>query len=149
MLVNQHFVHSGTGQKKPFVTVNSMRIYKMYFHRNGNEQAEYGEQRDSEDLAGRPLDPIPEHEECVDPPPEIVNNELAVSSESEESIHIFGTLFLNLLPQKHVTQTTIEEVVSALGEAAAVQNTYVTNSCVLVENKMEDEIDRELKERFV
>lgn len=145
------FCPFGCQTKKPFVTVNSMRIHNMYFHRNGNVQCLNNVNSEPENNSGL----LPEPEE---------SGGVILNSDSNEQvtpqcpkfeecsgtiINIFGTLFLKLLAKKHVTQTAIQEVITALGEAATVQNTFLASCCASMENKMEEEVGKELSRAFV
>lgn len=140
--LNQHlsagqpvFCPFGCRKEKPFFTVNSLKIHKMYFHRNGNSR---GIVNSKSSAGSEPLlceedsvviDTGCNGEEMADSVGTIEPNDPA-----SKIVSLFGTLFLKLLSKNHVTDTAIQEIVSALGEASTLQAVFVNGS---------DSVDRE------
>lgn len=134
------FCPFGCMTRKPFLTANSMRIHNMYFHRNENVRVKLCENV-SEDSAPTLAEPLEMEESCRS------SGQTAVSTQNEnlESLmNIFGSLFLKLLSQNHVTESAIQEVVLALGEAAAAQNSYLKNCYARLECAIQERVDHEI-----
>lgn len=116
------FCPFGCQTKKPFKTANSMRIHNMYFHRNGNVKSSSRSEeslvpdRENEEKSTNDDDSLRFCAETVSPN--------GFSDVTEAMVNIFGTLFLKLLSKNHVTETAVQEIVTALGEAAAAQNSF-------------------------
>ncbi|XP_021699464.1 uncharacterized protein LOC110676326 [Aedes aegypti] len=132
---NPVFCPFGCQTRKPFVTVNSMRIHNMYFHRNENVQEKFRKNSASEENAeSSPFEMVESSgsfERAVSSP----MDEKPIKN-SETIFNIFGTLFLKLLSKNHVTERSIQEIVQALGEAAVEQNSYLLNSSTSLVNEI-------------
>lgn len=133
--LNQHltsgqpvFCPFGCRKEKPFFTVNSLKIHKMYFHRNGNARG-----IDNVNCSGyqepflreenlKKIDSGSIVEQMVD-----TNGSTETNDPWKNIVSLFGTLFLKLLSKNHVTETAIQEIVLALGEAAAMEIEFYKN----------------------
>lgn len=137
------FCPFGCQNKKPFQTENSLRIHNMYFHRNENVRTNFGGSASAvstpESLAASSPDVVEVGELSeINTRAESKSVLEKLDDTSDTIFNIFGNLFLKLLSQNHVTETAIQEVVTALGEAADVQNSYISNCCAALSVPDED-----------
>lgn len=108
----------GCPTKKPFATANSLRIHRMYVHRNRSLKMSPSTQKHSSADARKYEDLPVEFEEAFD----FESDKEAVEKENLGVVaeRVLGSLFLKLFSKHHVMDTAIQEIMEALKKKSEI-----------------------------